>query len=150
MAKFQFRFDVLLRLKKQMEQDVKNKLAMEVKKLEDAKNEEESRRKRRIEKMNEQKKLSLKGVRVGRLQEFTTYLIQLDKDILKSKEKVNEMKKNVDIIREELKNVLKERQILEKLRERDFERYQKEMMKKEQLLADEVTGYKHATKHEQS
>lgn len=147
MSKFKFRFDVLLRLKNQLEQDTKNRLGIAIMELEKEKEILEKKLKLKIEKKNEMGQKVLENVTVKVIREYNNFLKGLEDIIEKCQQNVNQKMKNVDIIREELIEVTKERQILDKLKEKDLEKYNKEVIKEEQLLADEVTGYKYATKN---
>ena len=58
---------------------------------------------------------------------------------------VNEHKRNVDKIRERLVEIMKEKKILEKLKEKQSQAFRIEQEKKQQLLIDEIISFKGTT-----
>jgi flagellar FliJ protein len=82
-----------------------------------------------------------KKATVRKLIEVKEYLSLLDSKIKKQKENVNSAMLNVDKIREELLKAVKERKILEKLRDRKYEEYLLEQKRLEQKTNDEIVSY---------
>jgi len=73
----------------------------------------------------------------------------MQKKELEQIERVNEERRNVDKIRERLIEIMKEKKILEKLREREFTQFRQEQEKAGQVLTDELVSYKEFVKTEE-
>lgn len=142
MAKFNFRLQSVLNVKNQQEDNLKNELGKAVQKLE-----AEKHKLRRLEgelsdlvhEFNEKTKKTT----VHALIEFNEYMSLLNSKIKLQKENVNKAVKNVDKVREELVKAVKERQILDKYKEKKLEEYLQEQKRLEQLTNDEIVSYKH-------
>lgn len=146
MAGFKFRLQTLLKLKEQFEKNAKNELGVAIMKLE-----EEKSKLRVIEDniditTNDFREACSGVIRPEKIKDLKAYLehLQLARD--KQKENVKRQQKNVDIIRERLVEIMKERKVLENLKEKDFQEYLKEEAKKEQQQVDELVSYKRASK----
>lgn len=146
MAGFKFRLQTLLKLKEQFEKNAKNELGVAIMKLE-----EEKTKLRVIEDniditTNDFREACSGVIRPEKIKDLKAYLehLQLARD--KQKENVKRQQKNVDIIRERLVEIMKERKVLENLKEKDFQEYLKEEAKKEQQQVDELVSYKRASK----
>lgn len=142
MAAFSFRLQPVLNLRLQTEDNLKNELGkalqlleLEKKKLWQLENE--------LNELVDEFNKKTKKTTVRKLIEVKEYLSLLDSKIKKQKENVNSAMLNVDKIREELLKAVKERKILEKLRERKYEEYQLEQKKLEQKTNDEIVSYNH-------
>lgn len=142
MAKFSFRLQSVLNLKKQREDNLKNELGKAMRILE-----EEKRRlailecslNSLVEEFNNKAKKST----VRKLIEYKEYLTLLACNIKVQKENVNCAAHNVDKVREELLQAVKERQILDKLKEKKKEEYYTEQTRIEQKAIDEIVSYNH-------
>jgi flagellar FliJ protein len=140
MAKFVFKLQSVLNLRKQKEDSIKNELANAMKKLEAEKrklSELETMLEDTVREFNEKTKKTT----VHKLIEFNEYLSLLNSRIKEQKENVNNAVQYVDKVREELVKAVKERKILEKLRERQFEEFLLEQKKLEQKTNDEIVSY---------
>lgn len=144
MKKFVFKLQPLLSVKMQMEDNLKNELGKAIQELE--RNNEllkfiENKKEAYINKFNSKTrgKTLLKDLR-----EYSTYILHLNSKLEQQKENVKSAQKNVDKIREELTEVMKERRVLEKLREKKYKQFLNEQLKEEQKLSDEIVNYKHS------
>lgn len=145
MAKFTFKLQPLLSVKSQQEDNQKNELAKAVRKLEQEKaflKKLETEEKELISDFNEKSRKST----VEKLIEYNQYLSFLNTRIRKQKENVNCADRNVDKVREELIRIVKEKKILDKLKDRKYEQYLLDEQKAEQKLNDEIISYKHKGK----
>ena len=145
MSKFFFKLQPLLNVKQQMEDNLKNELGKALRQLEKEKAvlagiKEEKRR--HILEFNEK---AGKGISVKTLRDYNVYISHLNDKILLQKEKVKIASDNVDKIREELLKIIKEREILEKLKEKKFAEFLEEQLKEEQKINDEIVSYKCAS-----
>ena len=145
MAKFNFRLQPLLSVKSQQEDNQKNELGKAMRKLEKEKStlrSLESEEVKLIKEFNEKSKKST----VEKLIKFNEYLSFLNSKIKQQKENVNCAARNVDKVREELIRIVKERKILDNLKDKKHEQFLLEQKKEEQRLNDEIVSYKHKGK----
>ena len=145
MAKFNFRLQTLLNLKSQQEDNLKNELAKATRKLEKEKailRSLEDEEVKLIREFNEKSKKST----VEKLIKFNQYLSFLNSKIKQQKENVNCAARNVDKVRDELIRIVKERKILDNLKDRKHEQFMLEQKKEDQRLNDEIVSYKHKGK----
>lgn len=142
MAGFIFRYQRLLNIKKEVEDEIKNELAIEIQKLTRIKNElsnDINNQKDYLKKINSKIK---KGVSASELKKFNS-----DKEYFTTK--INKLKNNIlkqkNIIinkRQELNLAVQETKKYEKLREKRFEIYKKKIEKKEEKEIEEIVNYK--------
>lgn len=141
MAKFSFKLQTLLNVKTQMEDNLKNALGKAVQKLEEEKaklRHLEFEKNRYIFEFNNKSRKTT----VNNLIKFNNYISYLTSKILNQKENINLAVLNVDKIREELMKTVKERKILDKLKEKKYDVFLKDQLKVEQRLNDEIISFK--------
>jgi flagellar FliJ protein len=146
MVKFKFELQPLLNVKTQLEDIKKNELGKAMHELELQKAALRCMyedKERYIEEMREK---SIQKTTVKTLVEYNAYIVFLNKKIVSQKENVNRAQDNVDRIRGELIVVVRERQMLEKLKDKKYELFLEEQLKNEQKLNDEIVSYKHGCK----
>ncbi len=142
MAKFTYKFESILKLKVQLEDNQKNELGKSVKRYEKEKsylghiNNEMSYC---VERIN--KELA-NTITVNEMLIHNNYIEYLKTAANRQKEVVKEALQNVDIQREKLIEIVKERKTLEKLKERKYEEYLKEADIEEQKVIDEIISFK--------
>lgn len=143
MARFVFKLQPLLNVKKQQEDQLKNELGKAMQRLEKEKailkgivREEE----KCIKELNSK---SCSPITVQKLREYNEYISLLRERKNIQKENVNLAEDNVDKVREELIKQVQEREILDKLKERKYGEFLDERLKEEQLVNDEVVSFKH-------
>jgi len=142
MAKFVFKLQSVLNIKKQQEESKKNELGKAIQILESEKRKLsalENELENTVTEFNEKTKKTT----VQELISYNKYLSSLNSSIRLQKEKVNDAAVYVDKIREELIDAVKERKILDKLKEKKYEEYLTEQKKLEQKTNDEIVSYKH-------
>lgn len=143
MAKFVFKLQTLLNVKKQMEENMKNELGKAIRSLEDEKRtycEIEGEREEVIRQVGSE---SSKGIKVEKIKEYTAYISHLKIKLERQQENINVAADIVDKYREQLIQVMQEREMLDKLREKRFEEFTRELIKDEQKVSDEITNYKY-------
>lgn len=145
MPKFIFKLQPLLSIKSQQEDNQKNELGKAVRKLEREKAALKKLRDEEEELIREFNEKSRKCT-VVKLIEFNGYLSYLNSRIRLQKENVNCATRNVDKVREELLKIVKDRKILDNLKDRRYGQYLLERRKDEQRLTDEIVSYKHKGK----
>ncbi|MEN8906890.1 MAG: flagellar export protein FliJ, partial [Clostridiales bacterium] len=138
--------ETLLNLKNQFEKNIKNELGKEIQKLEKEKKIMDNYLKEKDNYLNVYNNKLNSMVEVRYIREMSEYLIQLKKRIEFQKKTINKFEKSVDIIRVKLIKIVREKKMLEKLKEKEFEKYNKEELKVEQKLNDEIASYKHIDK----
>lgn len=144
MAKFVFKFQTILELKIQIEENLKNELGKAIQKLELEKEILRGIEQEREASIDEFNEVSSQGTVVEKLREYTSYISYLKGRIELQKENVNYAQNDVDRYREQLIAAMQEREMLEKLREKKHEEYMKEQLKQEQKEIDEVVSFKYA------
>lgn len=139
MAKFNFRLEPVVSLKKQKENQRKIALAQAKDEL--------AKRERNLINLCEHKDECEKAliedllagtVDISRKIIFYAYLERLTDEISQQKERVSEARRDVEVKRDLLLETSREKKTLERLRNRMWERYLKEMRKIEQTMLDEV------------
>ena len=145
MAKFNFKLQSVLDLKVQMEDNKKNefgsavqKLEYEKKVLENIKHEKE----KNIDVFGNELKNKAK---VSTIRQINNYICLLGQKIEVQKENVNKASDIVDKKREELLEAVKERKIMDKLKEKEYCLFLKQELKEEQTIIDEIISFKHST-----
>jgi flagellar protein FliJ len=146
MAKFNFKLQTLLNVKSQQEDNIKNELGKSIQKLENEKTELRRLEMEMEANISEFNKKSRKTT-VEKLIHFNGYISFLNTKIKHQKENVNYASQNVDKVREELIKIDKEREILDRLKEKKYEIFLKELLKEEQRLNDEIVSFKHKENH---
>jgi flagellar FliJ protein len=146
-AKFVFKLESVLSLKRQTEDNLKNELGKAVHFLEMQKQALQNLYNEKKRSMDELKEETQKGgFTVPKIQNFNAYISSIEQKISKQIEKVNFAKENVDKYRGELVQIMKERKILESLREKQFAEYLKEEERQQQQMIDEKNSYKESRK----
>ena len=137
---FKFRLQPLLNVKKQMEDLIKNDMAKALKKLEEEVVVLDSMKKTEEKSVREFVANADRGIMAEKLREHILFISFLRENISVQKENVNLARNNVDKIREELVRIDREREILDKLKDKKFRLHMMEQSKKEQRLADEIVS----------
>ncbi len=138
---FKFKFQSILDIKIQIEDSLKNELGKAVQRLEHEKELLRNLEGERDGNIDEFNSRSSKGIRVEKIREYTAYLSYLKDVIRGQKENINVAQGNVDKYREQLIEALQEREMLDKLKEKHYQEYQREQLKKEQQVNDEVVSF---------
>lgn len=145
MARFTFRLQPVLNIKRQMEDSLKHELGKALQSLENEK--------KKLNELKEEKKKCMSevssgvtgGMTVNKLRTYNTYISFIKQKITKQTEMVKSAQKIADKHREELVQMVKERKMLEKLKEKQYEQFLKEADKNEQKIVDEIISYKEST-----
>lgn len=140
MAKFIFKLQSVLNLRKQKEDNIKNELGIAIQRLEQEKrrlSELENTLDATVREFNEKTRKTT----VHELIEYNEYLSLLNSRIKSQKDNVNNAAQYVDKVREELVKAVKDRKMLEKLKERHYEEFLLEQKKLEQKTNDEIVSY---------
>ncbi|NLM74107.1 MAG: flagellar export protein FliJ [Clostridiaceae bacterium] len=147
MAKFKFRLQTYLNLKIQLEKDARNELGLATIKLQ----QEKEKLKNIVDCIDlytdKFRKACTGQIQPAKINEIKTYLEHLDHRKQIQLLNVKKAQENVDKKREKLIEIMKEKKVLEKLREHKFEEYKKEEERSEQQRVDELVSYKGAAKN---
>jgi len=141
MANFNFRLEVLLNVKKQLEKSVKNELGIAIRELEKQKAILKEIQLEIASQENEYRKDGARKIRVSGLRQRLEYLKAMYEKEDMQQQRVNEEIRNVDKIRARLIEIMKEKKLLEKLREKEYAKFRKEQDRIERVQVDELAGY---------
>ncbi|MDD3706333.1 MAG: flagellar export protein FliJ [Clostridiaceae bacterium] len=146
MAAYKFKLQKLLDYKIKIEEDKKNKLGSALKRLEN-----EKRRMIKLKKeFNEMEDLyrqkTSQGMSVNELKILANYIDYYKRGIKEQKVRIKMAEEYVTVCREELINATREKEMIEKLREKDYSKYLYEEQKKEEKLIDDLVSFKGSNK----
>ncbi|HHV99004.1 MAG TPA: flagellar export protein FliJ [Clostridiaceae bacterium] len=145
MAKFNFKLQSVLDLKIQMEDNKKNEFGSAVQKLEYEKKVLENIKDEKEKNINAFGNELKNKAKVSTLRQINSYISLLGQKIEVQKENVNKASNIVDKKREELLEAVKERKIMDKLKEKEYNLFLKQELKEEQKIIDEIISFKHST-----
>ncbi len=141
MAKFKFELQSLLRLKAQIEDNLKNELGKAIQKLEKEKEKLRKIQEERDECINQANGKAKHGIAVAKLRDYSSYISLLVDKIEQQKENINYAQNNVDRYREQVIKAMQEKKMLEGLKEKKIQEFQKDEIRAEQKLNDEVISF---------
>lgn len=140
MPKFTFRLQPVLNIRNQQEENLKNEMGKAIQKLEEEKQKLHSLEDKESQIVDEFNKKTKKTT-VKSLLQFNDYIGFLKSDIMTQKENVNKAAVNVDKVRGDLIKAVKNRKIMDKLKEKKKEEYVQEEKKLEHKANDEIVSY---------
>lgn len=146
MRKFSFRLQSLLGIKEQMEDVLKNKLSSKFNDLAQENallNDLIETRHNNIVKFEQTKD---KPSQIYQIMSYYDYLNSLTVLIENQQAIISKLKSEIAKLTDQLKTASKERQILVKLKEKEFEEYKYQLLKEEQQLIDGINSYKYYKK----
>lgn len=147
MAKFVYRMQSILNIKNQMETQAKMELGQAQRRL----MEEEERLSvlydRRRGYLEEGRKLRQEALKVQSLRDNEYALARMEEFIANQKLNVRKAEEVVEAARAKLEEIMKERKAQEKLRERAFEQFVRELNAQESKEVDELTSYTYGQKN---
>jgi flagellar FliJ protein len=146
MPSFHFRLETFLNVKKQLEKGIKNELGVAVQKMEQQKRILSDIQTEIASQESEYQREGSAGSTLEKLKQRMEYIRVMRKRESAQKDRVKEEMKNVDKIRERLIEVMKEKKVLEKLKEKELALFRKEQEKAGQLLVDELVSFKESRK----
>lgn len=146
MKKYKFKLQTLLNIKEQMESNIKNELGAEITHL--------NREKKLLNSYINKKELYVENsvkkntgiINISQVILYNNYIKGLCQKIKEQKNCVNKTQYNIDKIRERLIVTSKEKQMLQKLDEKEFENFKYNNIIEEQKINDEVLSFKHSKK----
>ena len=141
MPGFKFRLQSLLNVKRQMEDNLKLELAEANRLLKEETDLLDALVFQKRELMSSINIETSKGVKVEKLIEYNSYLFRLSMNIEKQKEKVIIAQENADKHRERLINIMQEKKMLEKLKDKNLEQYKAEETRREQKNYESIINF---------
>ncbi len=146
MAKFKYRMQSILNIKIQMENQAKMEFAQAQRKL----LEEEEVLKRLYERkqvyLEEGRRMRIDSVNVQELRDNEYAMARMEEFIGEQKENIRKAERKVEEARQKLQEIMQERKMQEKLREKAFRQFVKEENAKESKEIDELTSYTYGQK----
>ncbi|MDK2798583.1 MAG: flagellar protein FliJ [Clostridiales bacterium] len=146
MPKFSYRFQSLLNVKRQFEDEVKNELAKKVIKL----NKEQAK----LESIDSEKNIchdkmiqeSTNGININKLCQYNNYLFAINNKLKRQKESVGRVSQDVNMHREKLIKISKEKKILQTLKDKRLQEYLYNQLKIEEKKVEEINNYRYIVK----
>ena len=135
---YKYNLESLLNHRIYIEETLQKELAISKRLLADAKNKLKTYQKEKEKYGLQLQQKQKEGHTVSEISLYVDYVKWLAKDIESQRKKVLEAKKKFGQKRNDLIEAMKKRKILEKLKAKGLEEYQKEMRKKEQDFMNEV------------
>lgn len=146
MKNFKFKLQTVLSYREKKEDTLKKELASLRAKYEKEKQILHALIEKLEEKQEELRAKQLQDLDIDEVSLYCTYLFKLRKDILLQAVKVEELFSQVCTKREELVEASKDKRIMEKLRDKQYEEFQQILLKSEQILIDEIATSRHKRK----
>ncbi len=146
MAKFIYRLQTVLNIKKQLEKEAKNQLAIQMRTLNNEQQKLSDITSKQNSCLNSIAKESSGNIQVDTLRQYNAYLSSLKIQSSKQENNVNKASENVDIYREKLMIAAKEKKTLELLKDKKHQVFSYNEMKKEEKITDEVVSFKYMKK----
>ncbi|WP_250278418.1 flagellar export protein FliJ [[Clostridium] colinum] len=143
MAKFIFNMQGLLNIKEKLEEQTKTEYGKALNKLEEEKSillNLENKKQENILSFKQSINTSVKPSYINSINQYVSFI---DKKMEQQMENINKAKDIVEEKRLALLDAMKERKVLEALKEKEKENYFKEEIKKEQKVIDEIVSYKY-------
>lgn len=137
MEKFNFKLQKVLEFKETYEEKKKEEFSLELRNFYE--------QEKRLKELKDEKERTINNPPKFKMildyQGFYRYLDLLDKRIEKQTQVLNEAKERVERARQELIKATKDKNIIEKLREKAYEEFWEEQNKKEQRFNDDYALY---------
>lgn len=144
MPVFRFRMQSMLNLRQQVEEQTKNRMAVAMNRLQMEKDKLMLFKEEKRTVTEELNREASSGITVSNIRRFNAYIGHLNEKVDRQNAVVKQHIRNADKIREELIKAMQDRKVLEKLRERKYEEFGKELLRMEQRAVDELISYKNS------
>ena len=135
---YKFSLEPVLKHRKLLEEDLQKDLAVLKRQLFDERERLSNFEQVRDRFSGELQQKQVKSISVSDILLYTDYLQEVSKEIEKQSKKILEAEKRVDQKREELVGAMKNRKIIDRLREKGLKAHVQELSKKEQSLMNEA------------
>jgi len=131
---YKFSLEKVLEWRTDKEKDKARELAIIQRRL----HEEEEKLEGLLNRLSQAKREIQSYKNIQKLQQQRLYIDQIEEEIERKKIEIEEITKRFDKSREELLAAQKDRKVMEKLKEKDFQSYKTQIQKKEQKQLDEA------------
>ncbi len=141
MKKFKFRYEQLLAIRSHKVEDLKNKIGQlnfQLNTLEDKKNEKLGAQASYLDEINKLLSEGCSSQELILLNEQKSYYHRILKELINE---IRQIQLQVIQVRDQLNEALKEQKIMEKLKEKEFERYLEEIELNETKVTEEIVNY---------
>ena len=135
---YKFSLEPVLKYRKLLEEDLQKDFAALRKQLLDERERLSNLEQVKNRFSGEFQEKQVKSISVSDILLYTDYLEQVSKEIKKQSEKILEAEKSLDQKRKELIGAMKNRKMIDRLREKGFKAHVQELSKKEQDLMNEA------------
>lgn len=149
MAKFIYKMQNILDVKINLETQAKQEFGQAVFRLNEEKEKLETIRNRRVEYIKHYQDIIVNRIDVMEITLTRTGITMTEEEIKKQLSVVRTAERNVEVARKKLEKVVQERKIQEKLKEKAFEAFQKELLMQEQKEIDELVSFRYGQKLEE-
>lgn len=146
MAKYRFKLQNILKLKNDIEKDKKNQFGVAIQRFENEKLKLEQLNAEMYNMCSETEKAAEQGISVKKLllqQRFKEYYKH---SISNQVVRIQMAEQHLDNCREELVKAVQDRKIMEKLKEKDYQRYLYAEQKNEEKLVGDLVSFKQSKK----
>ena len=141
MAKFKYRMQSILNIKEKLEEQAKNEFAQARLRLTEEEEKLEALYLRKASYEEEGRALRMSAINILDLNENKNALDRMDEYIARQKVEVNKANAFLENARVKLTEAMQESQIQNKLKEKAFEEFKKELNAQEAKEIDELTSY---------
>lgn len=141
MAKFKYRMQSILNIKVKLEEQAKNEFAAARRRLDDEEEKLENLKKRKAEYEEEGRRLRMSALNILDLNDNKNAIDTMDEYISLQQIEVNRAEAFLEEARVKLTEAMKETKIQNRLREKAFEEFKKEINAQEAKEIDELTSY---------
>lgn len=146
MARFRYRMQSILDIKRKMETQAKMELGQAQNRLMEEQERLEHLYQRKEAYLEEARNIRLNSLKVQELRDNEYAIARMDEFIMAQMNNVKLAEEAVEVAREKLKEVMMERKTHEKLREKAFEQFMKDENARESKEIDELTSYTYGQK----
>lgn len=147
MARFNYRMQSILDIKKKLENQAKQELANAQAALDEENRKLESLKERKEGYERKAEQLLCDTLSVREIMENKNAILKMDEYIVSQKKQVLMAKENLIVAQHRMKEAMQERKIQEKLKENAFEVFLEDEKKSESKEVDELTSYTYGKKH---
>ncbi len=144
MKKFKFKYENVLKLRLDFENDIKNKmkkLNQTLQQLENDKIISENAYRAYRKQVEEELQNGVKGYQMQRINAFQSFY---RKQIEEFEQEILYMEQQIETVKTELMEAIKERKIMEKIKEKDYKSYLDEINVMEAKATDEVVNFQNS------
>lgn len=146
MAKFIYRMQNILNLKYKLEEQAKMEFAAARRRLDEEQEKLDLLFRRKADYEEEGRRLREDALNVRDILDNKNAILQMDEFIENQKIRVSEAEEALEAERQKLQEVMQERKVQEKLREKAFETFMQEENAREGKEVDELTSYTYGQK----